>query len=232
MLYEGVPEDRMVKLLQIALKCIYKSADARPTMSQVAEMIHSLKEEEDRWKTLFICYTDDLGPKEKADALIKRAELSLGVGKRRRRVDQAIEDLTEAMKIGERSGKGLGLLGECYEWKGMIEEARRAYEEAIEVDGSMDLVRERLKGLREAAKRRRRGEEDLDKGFRAASWRYMKLELSTQRPGKVEVIIELSYEVQFVSKVGESSVEFGYITWENNENQVKSPVVFMWEGSN
>ncbi|XP_020270509.1 uncharacterized protein LOC109845649 [Asparagus officinalis] len=28
-----------------------------------------------------------LGPKEKADALIKRAELSLGVGKRRRRVD-------------------------------------------------------------------------------------------------------------------------------------------------
>ncbi|ONK55357.1 uncharacterized protein A4U43_UnF4340 [Asparagus officinalis] len=48
MLYEGVPEDRMVKLLQIALKCIYKSADARPTMSQLAEMIHSLKEEEDR----------------------------------------------------------------------------------------------------------------------------------------------------------------------------------------
>ncbi|ONK63241.1 uncharacterized protein A4U43_C07F12840 [Asparagus officinalis] len=47
MLYEGVPGDRMVKLLQIALKCIYKSADARPTMSQVAEMIHSLKEEED-----------------------------------------------------------------------------------------------------------------------------------------------------------------------------------------
>ncbi|ONK67060.1 uncharacterized protein A4U43_C06F15250 [Asparagus officinalis] len=47
MLYEGVPGDRMVKLLQIALKCIYKYADARPTMSQVAEMIHSLKEEED-----------------------------------------------------------------------------------------------------------------------------------------------------------------------------------------
>lgn len=76
----------------------------------------------------------------------------MAIGKRRRRVDQAIEDLTEAMKIGERSGKGLGLLGECYEWKGMIEEARRAYEEAIEVDGSMDLVRERLKGLKEAAK--------------------------------------------------------------------------------
>ncbi|ONK70369.1 uncharacterized protein A4U43_C05F33010 [Asparagus officinalis] len=33
---------------EIALKCIYKSADARPTMSQVAEMIHSLKEEDDR----------------------------------------------------------------------------------------------------------------------------------------------------------------------------------------
>ncbi|XP_020249033.1 uncharacterized protein LOC109826411 [Asparagus officinalis] len=60
-----------------------------------------------------------LGPKEKADALIKRAEAELSLG-RRRRVDQAIEDLTEAMEIGERSGKGLGLLGECYEWKGMI----------------------------------------------------------------------------------------------------------------
>ncbi|ONK63884.1 uncharacterized protein A4U43_C07F19920 [Asparagus officinalis] len=47
MLSEGVPEDRMLKLLLIALKCIYKSADARPTMSQVAGMIHSLKEEED-----------------------------------------------------------------------------------------------------------------------------------------------------------------------------------------
>ncbi|ONK57594.1 uncharacterized protein A4U43_C09F2090 [Asparagus officinalis] len=47
MLSEGVPEDRMVKLLHIALKCIYKFADARPTMSQVVEMIHSLKEEED-----------------------------------------------------------------------------------------------------------------------------------------------------------------------------------------
>ncbi|ONK65228.1 uncharacterized protein A4U43_C07F34990 [Asparagus officinalis] len=39
----------MVKLLQIALKCIYKYADARPTISQVAEMIHSLKEEEDSY---------------------------------------------------------------------------------------------------------------------------------------------------------------------------------------
>ncbi|ONK58606.1 uncharacterized protein A4U43_C09F14790 [Asparagus officinalis] len=48
LLSEGVLEDRMAKLLQIALKCIYKYADARPTMSQVAKMMHSLKEEDDK----------------------------------------------------------------------------------------------------------------------------------------------------------------------------------------
>ncbi|ONK71665.1 uncharacterized protein A4U43_C04F11090 [Asparagus officinalis] len=63
MLYEGVPKDRMVKLLQIVLKCIYKPADARPTMSQVVEMIHSLKEEEDRRpKTMEEILTIDIKP--------------------------------------------------------------------------------------------------------------------------------------------------------------------------
>lgn len=92
-----------------------------------------------------------LGDKEKADALIKRAELHLGVN-RRRRVDLAVADLVEAARIGERSGRGLGLLGECYEQKGMVEEAVRAYEEALEVDGALDSAREGLERLRKAAK--------------------------------------------------------------------------------
>lgn len=45
---EGGIEDGMVRLLQVALKCIDSSVDARPTMSQVAQMICTLKEEEDR----------------------------------------------------------------------------------------------------------------------------------------------------------------------------------------
>lgn len=42
----GGAEHGMVRLLQVALKCIDSSV--RPTMSQVAQMIRSLKDEEDR----------------------------------------------------------------------------------------------------------------------------------------------------------------------------------------
>lgn len=45
---EGVNEERMVALLQIALKCINASPDLRPSMDQVSTMIVSLKDEEDR----------------------------------------------------------------------------------------------------------------------------------------------------------------------------------------
>lgn len=45
---EGASEERMVSLLQIALKCINSSPDLRPGMDQVAKMMASLKEEEDR----------------------------------------------------------------------------------------------------------------------------------------------------------------------------------------
>jgi len=44
---EGVIEESMVRLLQVALKCVDSSADARPAMSQVAKMIYSLKEEDE-----------------------------------------------------------------------------------------------------------------------------------------------------------------------------------------
>lgn len=45
---EGANEERMVALLQIALKCINGSPDVRPGIGQVAAMIVSLKEEDER----------------------------------------------------------------------------------------------------------------------------------------------------------------------------------------
>ncbi|CAL5362066.1 unnamed protein product [Camellia sinensis] len=45
---EGANEERMVNLLQVALKCINPSPDARPNINQVAIMIISIKEEEDK----------------------------------------------------------------------------------------------------------------------------------------------------------------------------------------
>lgn len=48
LILEGASEERMVNLLQVALKCINPSPRERPTMNQVAGMINTLKEEEER----------------------------------------------------------------------------------------------------------------------------------------------------------------------------------------
>ncbi|CAL5374858.1 unnamed protein product [Camellia sinensis] len=45
---EGASEERMVNLLQVALKCINPSPDARPCINQVATMISIIKEEEEK----------------------------------------------------------------------------------------------------------------------------------------------------------------------------------------
>ena len=45
---QGANEERMMSLLQVALKCINPSPTDRPSMSEVAEMIITLKEEEER----------------------------------------------------------------------------------------------------------------------------------------------------------------------------------------
>lgn len=45
---EGASEERMVNLLQVALKCINPSPEARPSINQVANMISTIKEEEER----------------------------------------------------------------------------------------------------------------------------------------------------------------------------------------
>ncbi|GAA0163969.1 hypothetical protein LIER_39694 [Lithospermum erythrorhizon] len=45
---EGASEERMVSLLQIAIKCVNRSPESRPSMDKVALMINALKEEEDK----------------------------------------------------------------------------------------------------------------------------------------------------------------------------------------
>ncbi|XP_031276946.1 probable inactive receptor kinase At2g26730 [Pistacia vera] len=48
LILEGANEERMVNLLQVALKCINPSPNERPTINQIAVMINSIKEEEER----------------------------------------------------------------------------------------------------------------------------------------------------------------------------------------
>ncbi|KAL5544246.1 hypothetical protein UlMin_008030 [Ulmus minor] len=45
---EGANEERMVNLLQVALSCINPSPNERPSMSQVSQMINTIKEEEEK----------------------------------------------------------------------------------------------------------------------------------------------------------------------------------------
>lgn len=50
---QGASEERMVNLLQLALKCINPSPSDRPCMSQVAVITNALKEEEEEKSTSF-----------------------------------------------------------------------------------------------------------------------------------------------------------------------------------
>ncbi|KAJ7970878.1 Receptor-like kinase [Quillaja saponaria] len=45
---EGASEERMVNLLQVAIKCVNRSLKIRPSMNQVAVMINTIKEEDER----------------------------------------------------------------------------------------------------------------------------------------------------------------------------------------
>ncbi|XP_077217148.1 tetratricopeptide repeat (TPR)-like superfamily protein [Tasmannia lanceolata] len=83
---------------------------------------------------------------ERGDALFKRAELQIAVNKRRR-VDLALADLIEAVKLSPGNCRAFCLLGSCYEMKEMRDEARIAYERALKVDGSSDAAREGLERL-------------------------------------------------------------------------------------
>jgi hypothetical protein len=45
---EGASEERMVNLLQVALKCINPSPNERPAINQISAMINTIKEDEER----------------------------------------------------------------------------------------------------------------------------------------------------------------------------------------
>lgn len=88
-----------------------------------------------------------LSATEKADALVKRAELQLAVN-RRRRLDSAVSDLVEAVTLSRDNAKAFCLLGQCYEHKGMREEALDAFKRALDVEPGSTLAREGLGRLR------------------------------------------------------------------------------------
>lgn len=88
-----------------------------------------------------------LSASEKGDALFKRAELAMGMN-RRGRVEPAIQDLTEAIKLNKDNAKAFCLLGECYEANKMIEEAKEAYEEALRLQPELASAKEKLDLLR------------------------------------------------------------------------------------
>ncbi|CAN6460114.1 unnamed protein product [Victoria cruziana] len=90
-----------------------------------------------------------LSPQEKGDALYKRADLLLSSsssppppssppsssrGIPRRKFDSAVSDLQEAVKLSPKNVRAFCLLGSCYERKGMMDEARRAFEDALLID--------------------------------------------------------------------------------------------------
>lgn len=74
-----------------------------------------------------------LSEKERGDALFTRAELRMAVN-RRRRVDSAMADLVEAVRLSEDNGKAFCLLGQCFVIKGMRNEAKDAFERALRIE--------------------------------------------------------------------------------------------------
>jgi hypothetical protein len=44
---KGASEERLLNLLQVAIKCVNNSPDTRPSINQVATMINTLKDEEE-----------------------------------------------------------------------------------------------------------------------------------------------------------------------------------------
>jgi len=87
-----------------------------------------------------------LSDHEKGDALFKRAELKVLMS-RDGRVDSAVVDLVESVRLKDDNVMSFCLLGECYEKKEMKEEARKAYENAIRVEPKSKKAQEALDRL-------------------------------------------------------------------------------------
>lgn len=93
-----------------------------------------------------------LSDAERADALLKRAELRMaasasGSGQRGRVVDPAISDLEEAVRLSQKNARAFCLLGECYEGKRMKMEARKAYMEALKLEPQLRAAQEAVQRL-------------------------------------------------------------------------------------
>ncbi|GFP99160.1 hypothetical protein PHJA_002059900 [Phtheirospermum japonicum] len=84
-----------------------------------------------------------LSEREKGDALCKRAELHIELN-RRRRVDSAIEDLVEAVELSTDNAKAFCLLGQCFEIKGVRDEAKNAFEKALGIEPNLREARDGL----------------------------------------------------------------------------------------
>nr|GMC54375.1 Tetratricopeptide-like helical [Ipomoea batatas] len=87
-----------------------------------------------------------LSDPERADALFKRAELRLAAS-RRGRVDSAVEDLVESVRLKGDNAKAFCLLGDCYKRKGLKNEAQEAYEDALKAQPNYTVAREALNRL-------------------------------------------------------------------------------------
>ncbi|XP_030499681.2 uncharacterized protein LOC115715035 [Cannabis sativa] len=91
-----------------------------------------------------------LSGRARRDALIKRAELNCATN-RRRRIDSAVEDLVEAIRLcngdADAESRALCLLGQCYEWKGLKESAWETYEKAIRIEPGLVMARQGLERL-------------------------------------------------------------------------------------
>ncbi|XP_031482123.1 uncharacterized protein LOC116252163 [Nymphaea colorata] len=106
-----------------------------------------------------------LSAQEKGDAFYKRADLLLSSssspppsssssstqGIRRRKIDSAVSDLQEAVKLSPKNVRAFCLLGSCYERKGMVDEARQAFEDALQVDPLFAEAKEGIERLSEKA---------------------------------------------------------------------------------
>lgn len=100
-----------------------------------------------------------LQPKDRSSAQLKRAQmyLALALGSdgrptRMRRIDQAVDDLKEVVRVCPENGEAVALLGECYERRGRMMDAKSALEGALKIDDTLISARQALVRVEEALK--------------------------------------------------------------------------------
>ncbi|XP_057809004.1 uncharacterized protein LOC131023478 [Salvia miltiorrhiza] len=87
-----------------------------------------------------------LSEREKGDALMRRADLLIGLN-RKRRVDSAIADLVEAVGLSPDNSRAFCLLGHCYQIKEMRGEAQTAFQKALQLEPDLKEAHDGLARL-------------------------------------------------------------------------------------